>query len=560
MGLTTAMYTGLSGMNVNQTRISTIGHNIANVNTNAFKGSRTLFQTQFSQILAGGNGPSATSGGVNPTQIGLGAVVGAIQKNFSPGTIETTGVVSDLAIDGSGFFILRRGANQQVYTRDGAFSLDSENRLVSMDGYAVRGFGVDENFTLQPTVLTDIVIPIGTLTVAQATQNVVMDGDLSAAATIATQGSRHVSQALVDGRGAAATAATPLTDLRSADSPATPLFATGNTITVSGIDKGQRLLPDQTFVVGTDGTTLGDLADWLESALGIQDVDGVPGDPGVVIEDGMLVVNSNAGEPNALTINPTDITSDNADAAVPFTFMQTAEADGPGVLTSFTVYDALGTPVIVSATFALEQKNQTGATWRFYLEQPDATGAARALGTGTVSFDTEGNFSGATGNQVSLNRAANGAVSPLVFTLDLSGIHGLSTNQSNVIMAEQDGFPPGTLAAYAVGTDGTISGTFTNGMTRTLGQVALAVMSNPEGLVAENDNLYVLGPNTGEPTITAPGQFGAGTILGGALELSNVDLASEFIGLITSSTGFQAASRVVSTSSELLDQLLLIVR
>ena len=187
MGLTTAMYTGLSGMNVNQTRINTIGHNIANVNTTAFKSSRTLFQTQFSQLLALGNGPSNTSGGVNPTQVGLGAVVGATQKDFNPGSIETTGIASDLAIDGDGFFVLRRPSGQQVNTRDGSFLLDSDNRLVSMDGYAVRGFGVDENFNIQPTVLTDLVLPLGTLSIAEATENVVMDGDLSAAGTIRGQ-------------------------------------------------------------------------------------------------------------------------------------------------------------------------------------------------------------------------------------------------------------------------------------------------------------------------------------------------------------------------------------
>ncbi len=560
MGLTTAMYTGLSGLNVNQARITTIGHNIANVNTHAFKSSRMLFQTQLSQLLTMGNGPTATSGGVNPMQIGLGASIAATQKNFNPGSIETTGIASDMAVDGSGFFILRRPNGQQVYTRDGSFALDSSNRLVSTDGYSVRGFGVDDGFNIQPTVLTDLVIPVGTLSVAQSTENVVMDGDLSATGTIATQGSAHSSQALVNGGGGAVAAGTALTDVRSAATPGVALFANGNTITVSSVDRGDRQLAEQTFVVGTDGTTLGDFADWLEAALGIQDIAGVPGDPGVVIQGGALVINSNAGEQNGISINATDITSDNANTAVPFTFTQTAEANGTSLITSFTVYDSLGTPVIISATIAMEAKTATGAVWRFYLEAPESDSAAQSLGTGTITFDTEGNFQSVTGNQISVNRASSGAVSPMVFTLDFTGVHGLSTRASNVIMAEQDGFPPGTLSAYSVGLDGTINGAFTNGMTQTLGQIALAILPNPEGLVAESDNLYVLGPNAGEPTITEPGLFGAGAVLGGALELSNVDLAAEFIGLITSSTGFQAASRVISTSSDMLDQLLLIVR
>ncbi len=560
MGLTSAMYTGLSGMNANQTRLNTIGDNIANVNTTAFKGSRTLFQTQLAQLIAMGNGPSTTSGGVNPTQIGLGTVVGVTQKNFSPGSIETTGIASDLALDGDGFFILRRPNGQQVYTRDGAFSLDADNRLVSADGYAVRGFGIDENFNIQPNVLTDLTIPVGTLTIARATENVSLDGDLAAGGTVSTQGSTHVSQALVDGGGNAATTATALTDLRSASAAGTVLFADGNTIRVSGLDKGDRQLPDQTFVVGTDGTTLGDFADWLERVAGIQDVDGVPGDPGVVVENGTLVIHSNAGTQNGLTINATDITSDNAAVGVPFTFSQTAQANGSSIITSFTTYDSLGTPVIVSATFSLEEVNATGAVWRFYLESPDNAGNSRSLGTGTITFDTAGNVREVTGNQVSIDRSENGAASPLVFNLDLTRIHGLSTATSAVIMAEQDGYPPGTLASYGVGADGVINGTFTNGMTRSLGQVAVAVLPNPEGLIADGENVYTLGPNTGEPAVTSPGQFGAGQVLGGALELSNVDLSREFIGLITSSTGFQAASRVISTSSDMLDQLLLVVR
>ena len=560
MGLTTAMYTGLSGMNANQTRISNIGHNIANVNTYAFKGSRTIFQTQLSYILSGGNGPTDTSGGVNPMQIGLGTTIGAIQKNFQPGSIENTGLPSDLAIDGEGFFIVNKADGTQAYTRDGAFTLDSNKKLVTADGYTVRGFGVDDAFTVQTGVLGDLTIPLGTQTIARATQNVTMDGDLSAAGSIATQGSTHTTQALVAGNGAAATASTLLADLRSATAPGTTLFADGNTITVSGLNRGDRQVPDQSFVIGTDGTTLGDFATWLEGILGIQAVAGVPGTPGVTIQNGQLVFNSNAGTQNGLTISPTDITSDNVGSAVPFTFTQTAQANGSSVTTSYTVYDSLGAPVVITTTFVMEQKTATGATWRYYVEAPEAAANERNLGTGTVSFDVNGNFVAATGNQFSVNRAASAAASPLVFTLDFAGVHGLSTKSSNIVMAEQDGYPPGTLVSFNVGQDGIINGVFSNGLTQNLGQVAIAVVPNQEGMIAEGDNLYLLGPNAGNVTVATAGQSGAGTIMGSALELSNVDLAAEFIGLITSSTAFSASSRVISTSSDMLDQLLLIVR
>ncbi|MCA9244491.1 MAG: flagellar hook-basal body complex protein [Phycisphaerales bacterium] len=560
MGLTSAMYTGLSGINVNQTRINTIGNNIANVNTTAFKASRTLFQTQFFRTSNLGTRPNATTGGVNPMQVGLGAVVGATQRDHTPGSIETTGIGSDLAIEGDGFFVLNTPGGRQVYSRDGSFSLDANNRLVSIDGNAVMGFGVDQNFTLQPNVLSEIAIPLGTLSIAQATQNVNMDGDLSGGGTIATQGAVSASQALIASGGGAATGSTALTSLQSASNPGTNLFASGDTITVDGVTKGGRSLPPATFTVGTDGSTLDDFAAWLQTNLGIQTDATLPGSPGVTVSGGQLVVSSNAGEANAIVFTGNDFLSSSTTAPQPLLMTQTQSATGSGVSTSFTVYDSLGSPLIVQANFALDSTPNTGPVWRYYLESADQSGGMRSLGSGTVSFDTLGNFVAADGNQFSLDINNTGALTPLTFQINFNDVNGLSTAESNVIAASQDGFPPGTLSGFGVGADGVITGAFSNGMTQTLGQVAVAMFSNPQGLIAANDNLYELGPNSGEPRIVEPEQFGAGAVLSGALELSNVDLSREFIGLITSSTGFQASSRVISTSSDLLDQLLLIAR
>ncbi|TWT45433.1 Flagellar hook protein FlgE [Phycisphaerae bacterium RAS1] len=559
MGLTTAMYSALSGMNANQTRIDTIGNNIANVNTTAFKGSRTLFATQFSQSFSLGTQPSETSGGTNPMQVGLGTLVASTTRNSGNGSIETTGINSDLAIDGNGMFILRRPAGQQVFTRDGSFTLNSANQLVTQNGDFVQGFGVDGSFNVVPNVLADLTIPVGAVSIARATSNVTIDGDLSAAGAIATQSSESATQPLVAGGGAAATATTALTDLRSGAAAATPLFAAASSITVRGVSKGQRELPPQTFVVGTDGSTLGDFASWLQTRLGIQTGTGLPGTPGVTVENGRLVIRGNAGETNAIELDAGDITSDNPAVGVPFQFTQNAAGNGSGAYTAFTVYDSLGTPVQVNVTFALESTPTTGPVWRFYAESPD-NGATRALGTGTLAFDNQGNLLSVAGNQVSVDRSASGATSPLAFTLDFAGVNGLSTATSNVIAGEQDGFPPGTLTGWSVGNDGTITGSFSNGLARTLGQVAMARFSNPAGLVAESKNIFTTGANSGNPQIVAPGSFGSGQIISGALELSNVDLSAEFIGLITSSTGFQASSRVISTANELLNQLLLILR
>lgn len=116
----------------------------------------------------------------------------------------------------------------------------------------------------------------------------------------------------------------------------------------------------------------------------------------------------------------------------------------------------------------------------------------------------------------------------------------------------------GTLEAFGVGTDGTIQGTFSNGLTRTLGQIVLATFANPSGLVDTGSNLYATGSNSGEAVIGAPATGQAGKILGGALELSNVDLGQEFTNLILASTGYSASSRVIRTVDELMQQLLVL--
>lgn len=560
MGLTNAMYSGLSGMEVNQFRIGTIGNNVANVNTTAYKGSRTLFQTQFSHILSGGTPPSENTGGTIPRQIGLGALVGTTQRMHTNGTLEATGIGSDLAIQGSGFFVVRRGPAEQMYTRDGSFITNSNNQLVTQDGHVVQGFGVDENGSIMTGVLQDLSIPLGSETVARATSNVALDGDLSAAGTIATQGSISTSQALVNAGGAAATGATALTDVRSASAPGTALFTSGAEITVRNVTKGDREVPAQTFIVGETGSSLDDFASWLEGVLGVQAGVGADADAGVSIAGGALVIHGNAGEVNNIVMESGDIRSTTSGAALPFQFTQTADANGSGVDTSFTVYDSLGVPVTVNVSFTLESTPDAGPMWRYFVESPDATGVSRVVGSGTVAFDNEGNFLSAAGNEFTINRSDSGATTPISFTLDLSQVHGLATRSSNVIMFEQDGYPPGILTNFGVGTDGMVSGIFDNGQVRTLGQVALANFSNPEGLIAEEQNLFSVSPASGNPAIVEPTTFGTGSISAGMLEASNVDLSREFIGLITSSTGFQASSRVISTSSDLLNGLLLLLQ
>jgi len=139
-------------------------------------------------------------------------------------------------------------------------------------------------------------------------------------------------------------------------------------------------------------------------------------------------------------------------------------------------------------------------------------------------------------------------------------ISSLTDTRSNLAAVFQDGSPIGTLNGFSIGGDGLITGSFSNGLSRTIGQVALAKFSNSAGLVDIGNSMFQVGPNSGDPLVAAPLDFGTGRLIGGALELSNVDLSREFIDMILASTGYSASSRVITTTDELIDQLLLLGR
>jgi flagellar hook protein FlgE len=165
-------------MNAAETTIDVVGNNVANANTVGFKSSRAVFATQFLQTQSLGSGPTDTSGGRNPRQIGLGAKVAEITPNFTQGTIQISSTPTDLAIQGDGFFIVEGAQGEHQYTRNGILKTNAENELVNITGQRLLGQGVDNNFQIQNTTLQPITIPLGSAAVAQATRNVFFEGTL----------------------------------------------------------------------------------------------------------------------------------------------------------------------------------------------------------------------------------------------------------------------------------------------------------------------------------------------------------------------------------------------
>jgi flagellar hook protein FlgE len=567
MSLTTALFTALTGMDVHSKSLDVIGNNIANVNTVGFKGSRALFENQLSRSLGYGTAPTAESGGTNPSQVGLGVLFSGTQRNFTNGAIQPTGINTDLALEGPGMFILRRGTSY-VYTRAGQFDLDTQNNLVSTNGGIAQGFGVDANFNLVPGVKQDINIPLGTLTVAEATRNVDFAGNLNPSGTTASLGTIIASQDMDDlSTGVAATTASLLTDLTS--DGVTPLFASGAVITLQGVEKGGKSLGTFTFEVGATnttnsdgfGTTLDDMRDWLEDVLGLNtSVDGA----GVSITaGGAIQVTGNYGLKNDVTLATADFVS-NAAPTQPLVFTKSQEANGESVRTTLLAYDSLGTPLTVDVTMVLASKAATGTTWRFYAESVDDTDVSLSLGTGTLEFNTFGELQNVSNPNITIDRTDTGAVDPLTITLNFDNgsqrVTALTDAASTLAAVRQDGSAIGRLQEFSIGENGVITGAFSNGLTRTLGQIALSTFANPEGLVDAGGNAYIAGANSGLPVDVAPLTFGTGRIISGALELSNIDLSQEFVNLITTSTGFSASSRVITTGDQLIQQLLALAR
>jgi len=562
MGLTSALNTSLGGLAQNETSIDVLGNNIANAGTNGFKASNVLFTTQLSRTLSVGSRPTTTNGGTNPRQIGLGALSASIRKDFTQGSVTNSTSPSDLAIQGEGFFVLD-SPDGQVYSRNGNFELNSQSLLTSQTGFKVQGYGVDEDFNLVTTTLTDIEVPLGDLNVAQATKNVELGGALLPTGVLGTLGSVLSTGALTDAGNANApiTGATLLSDVEA--SIGTPLFTVGETVSYTPT-KGGRSLDPMTLLVGA-GTTTADFADFMDRTIGIQNGGSIPNDggtgtqPGVTITGGAFQVVGNSGTVNSLSITIGNITSDGATVSLPFTKTQTA--NGESAITDFVIFDSLGEPVTMKMTSVLESRSSNNTVFRYFLESADDSDGDVAVSTGTITFDSKGVVTNFTPNTFAVSRVLT-AADEMDVTLDLSNISGISSAAagSTLKLTLQDGSDPGTLSSFVIDETGIINGVFDNGIIRTLGQVTLARFANPQGLLESGNSTFQEGVSSGPPFLVTPGNFGAGTIRAGSIELSNTDVGRNLVDLIVASTNYRGNARVISSVQQLVDELLVLGR
>ena len=427
-----ALLAGVASVKAQQTRMNVIGNNLANVNTTAYKSARVTFQDMIAQTIQGATRPTDNHGGTNPKQFGLGVLVGGTDVNNEQGSLGATNRPSDMAIQGSGYFMVPSG-DSVAYTRDGAFDLDAEGDLVqTATGARLLGWTADAqgkiDNSVPVTAATSLNIPIGRLNAVQATTTASMKGNLSAEAL---PGDTFTSQ------------------VRVYDSLGGP-----HDVTIQYKNHSTNMAADPAAPVGATGS-------WEWVAYEGSTASGTPIGSSTNVGNAKIYANGNGNSVSALAPGATD-------------------------------------KIVVPA------------------------------GPGTPSVPIE---------------------------LDLSQIGQLKAT-SQVTSGGQNGFPPGSLEGYNIGTDGVITGLFTNGLTRPLGQIALSNFPNPNGLSRVGNNTWRATDNSGTAVVGSAQTGGRGAINSGFLEQSNVDISNEFSDLIITQRGFQANTKIITTVDEMLQDLI----
>jgi flagellar hook protein FlgE len=446
-----------------------VGNNIANVNTTGFKKGRVNFQDMLYQQLAGAARPTEDLGGINPKEVGLGMSVASIDTIHLQGSLQTTGVQTDLALMGTGFFVLKSGENS-FYTRAGNFGLDNQGTLVNpANGMRVQGWMAQDldgtPFLDVSRDLEDLIIPVGSKDPARATTNV--------------------------------------------------NFA-------CNLDKRIPQIPEEnpTPQQIREGT-------W-RSAINVYDSFG---DVHILQVEFTRVPGTNNSWNAAVTVDPASDPPTNAAIGLG---EEAPAAGGPAVFTVNFGNDGL----LLSA--ADGEGNESGGEGEIVMN---------------VAFDV-------------LNSTAGDDGAPVrqVFSLNLGEVGGAAraitqyAQESSTKAVEQDGYTMGYLDNFKIDQNGIITGVFSNGTNRTLGQVALASFANQGGLEKAGENTFVQSTNSGLANIGPARVAGKGKIIAGTLEMSNVDLADQFVDMIVTQRGFQANSRTIQTADQLLQELLTLKR
>ena len=460
-----SLYSGVSGLQNHQTRMDVIGNNISNVNTTGFKRGRVNFQDMISQQVGGAAKPTEELGGVNPKDVGLGMTIATIEQVFSQGNLQTTGVSTDVAIQGNGFFILKDG-DESFYTRNGQFGLDSNGTLVNpANGQRVQGWMArdlnGEQIVQTAATPTDLVVPVGSKDPAKATENVLFACNLN----------KNTPEILEGASESDIAKGTWGTEEKIYDS-----FGNEHLLSVS-FTKVPGVANSWQATVNVDSNN----ADFTQTRVGLGTTDGV--------QNTFIVNFDNYGQLASVEDSSGNISNQEGEIILQ---------------TSFTVPEA--------------NADENGNPYR---------------------------------QTFSINLGTIGSMKNTITQ---------SASKSTTKAYSQDGYTLGYLDNFKIDSSGTITGVYSNGTNRVIGQLALATFANDRGLEKAGNNTYVETNNSGQANIGESGIAGKGSLLAGALEMSNVDLSEQMTDMIVTQRGFQSNAKTIQTADTLLETVLSLKR
>lgn len=560
-----SLYSGVAGLKTHQTRMDVIGNNIANVNTTAYKSSSMTFSELMSQTTQKASGANATTGvgGTNAKQIGLGVKAGAINTAITTqGSAQSTGNPFDIMITGDNFFVVSNGS-ENFFTRDGSFYVDGAGNLaMTSTGYNVMGWGVDETTgnIKQDTVTALRIMSAANMTYPpEATTKANISGILDENdKDVTSANGKTVNLNFFDARGYSYTA--KFTFKQSGGDKTNEysmelnkiLDSTGKEIDISKLKFGNRSQQK----METKVTLNTDAYKWDGKVLKTKDgTTEVANLADIFNQDGSLITPQDDAaaqkQQKALdAIAKAYGYEGSTDEFLNLYITSTANKDK-----QLTIQDLLGNMMAGKTTDVLPADGSAITMEGRYFEGTTVvfnkdTGKLESVGGSTTNLNVNAAFSALGGNFSDV-------------TIDLSECTNYDNKGTSTIGAtsgDLDGLGTGRRLGDMIGVyiqkDGMIYASYDNGMTKLLGQIATAAFANASGLEKEGDNLYSATLNSGEfdgigVDITA----GGGYMSTGHLEMSNVDLSSEFTEMITTQRGFQANSRIITVSDTLLEEL-----
>lgn len=560
-----SLYSGVAGLKTHQTRMDVIGNNIANVNTTAYKSSSMTFSELMSQTTQKASGANATTGvgGTNAKQIGLGVKAGAINTAITTqGSAQSTGNPFDIMITGDNFFVVSNGS-ENFFTRDGSFYVDGAGNLaMTSTGYNVMGWGVDETTgnIKQDTVTALRIMSAANMTYPpEATTKANISGILDENdKDVTSANGKTVNLNFFDARGYSYTA--KFTFKQSSGDKTNEysmelnkiLDSTGAEIDISKLKFGNRSQQK----METKVTLNTDAYKWDGKVLKTKDgTTEVANLADIFKADGSLITPADDAaaqkQQKALdAIAKAYGYEGSTDEFLNLYITSTVDKDK-----QLTIQDLLGNMMAGKTTDVLPADGSAITMEGRYFEGTTVvfnkdTGKLESVGGSTTNLNVNAAFSALGGNFSDV-------------TIDLSECTNYDNKGTSTIGAtsgDLDGLGTGRRLGDMIGVsiqkDGMIYASYDNGMTKLLGQIATAAFANASGLEKEGDNLYSATLNSGEfdgigVDITA----GGGYMSTSQLEMSNVDLSSEFTEMITTQRGFQANSRIITVSDTLLEEL-----